>query len=77
MPHKDEIRIGVVGLGLGRWHVDSFSKVPGCRVTAVCDIAADRLTAIADEFTIEHRFTDYADLCASDAVDAVSVCVPN
>ena len=37
------VRIGMVGVGLqGGAHVENFIKIPGCRITAVCDIREER-----------------------------------
>ena len=37
------VRIGLVGVGLqGGAHLENFVKIPGCRITAVCDIREER-----------------------------------
>ena len=42
-PPIDLVRIGMVGVGLqGGSHVENFLKIPHCRITAVCDIRAER-----------------------------------
>jgi hypothetical protein len=39
----DTVRIGFVGIGgQGSGHVENFLKIPGCRITAVCDIRSER-----------------------------------
>ena len=39
------VRIGMVGIGLqGGSHLENFLKIPGCRVTAVCDVRDQRTT---------------------------------
>jgi predicted dehydrogenase len=39
----ETVRIGMVGIGLqGGGHVENFLKIPGCRITAVCDIREPR-----------------------------------
>jgi Oxidoreductase family, NAD-binding Rossmann fold/TAT (twin-arginine translocation) pathway signal sequence len=39
----DTVRIGYVGIGgQGSGHVTNLLKIPGCRITAVCDIRAER-----------------------------------
>jgi hypothetical protein len=41
----ETVRIGMVGIGLqGSSHLDNFLKIPGCRITAVCDIREERTT---------------------------------
>ena len=42
-PPIETVRIGFVGVGLqGGSHVNNFLKIPGCRITAVCDIRQER-----------------------------------
>ena len=42
------IRVGVIGLGfMGRTHLASFSRIPGCRLAAVVDRDPGRLTGEA------------------------------
>ena len=39
------VRIGMVGIGLqGGGHVENLLKIPGCRITAVCDVREARTT---------------------------------
>src|SRR5918992_1575774 len=42
-PPIETVRIGFVGIGAqGSNHVRSLVKIPGCRITAVCDVRAER-----------------------------------
>jgi hypothetical protein len=39
-----QVRIGYVGVGLqGTGHVENLAHIPGCRVTAICDIDPARI----------------------------------
>ena len=39
----ETVRIGFVGIGgQGGGHVRNFLRIPGCRITAVCDVRAER-----------------------------------
>src|SRR5215212_8770761 len=39
----EEVRIGFVGIGgQGSGHVTNLLQIPGCRITAVCDIRSER-----------------------------------
>jgi predicted dehydrogenase len=76
----DDIRVAVVGLGpraVGTW-IPLLHRIPGFRITAVCDpIAAlhDRaLAAIADPKAVT-TYERYEDVLASDDVDAVALTV--
>ena len=44
-PPTPLVRIAFVGVGLqGGGHVENLLKIPGCRITAVCDIREARTT---------------------------------
>jgi predicted dehydrogenase len=43
VPAIDHVRIGYVGIGgQGSGHVQNLIKIPGCQITAVCDIRPER-----------------------------------
>jgi predicted dehydrogenase len=43
VPPIETVRIGFVGIGLqGGSHLRNFLRIPGCRITAVCDIREER-----------------------------------
>lgn len=75
------VKIGVIGLGA----ISCGSHLPGilgCQdavLSAVCDIDADVLKRVGDQYQIDdtHRFTDYRQLIASPDVDAIEICTPN
>ena len=71
------VRIGIVGLGIGKWHLESFAETPGAEVIALCDLDAGLLRKLGAEHGIARLHEDYRDLVADPEVQAVSVCVPN
>ena len=71
------LRVGVIGLGIGRKHIEGYRTHPGCAVAAVCDLNADRREAIAEEFDIPGRYAETAAMYAAEELDVVSVCTPN
>lgn len=71
------VRVGVIGLGIGRWHVESYLAIPETKVAALCDIDEEKLKSAATRYGIARVYTDYEELCQSNNVDAVSICVPN
>ena len=85
-PPIDTVRIGFVGVGLqGGSHVENFLKIPGCRITAVCDLDARRLDdakvlvndhytrAIGKAYAGVTGYADYRALLANPDIDAVVV----
>ena len=74
---EQPLRVGVIGLGIGRAHVSNYGKADGCEVMAVCDTDAERLDASAAEHGVPNKFAEVDHLLDSGLVDAVSVCTPN
>ena len=70
--------VAVVGCGIGRSHiVEGYLPHPDkFRVVALCDLNEERLHGLADEFGIERRVTDFAELLAMDDLDIVDICTP-
>jgi predicted dehydrogenase len=76
-PSADALRVGIVGLGIGRHHLRAYQQIPGVEVVAAADVDAERLQAVAGASGVPHLYEDYAPLVANEDVDAVSVCTPN
>ncbi len=71
--HK-EIRIGVVGTGhLGRYHIQKYRQISGCRIIGVADVLEQSARQAAAGCDCE-IFTDYRKLVGK--IDAVSIAVP-
>jgi len=73
------IRVAIVGTGgMGACHAQEFSRIPGVRIAAVCDVDEKR----AREFADRHApgadvFTDVARLLREASIDAVSIVTPD
>ncbi|MEM1063302.1 MAG: Gfo/Idh/MocA family oxidoreductase, partial [Planctomycetota bacterium] len=72
-----KIRVGVIGLGHGRRHIEGYREHPTAEVVAIADLDDERLDSVGREFGIAHRYDAADALLASDDLDAVSICVPN
>ena len=80
------VRIGIVGVGLqGSSHVENFLKIPGCRITAVCDVRQERTDWAARAITAAGHpaptaYTrgarDFERLCETEDVDLVFTATP-
>ncbi len=75
---KNPINIGVIGLGrLGSQYARYFkSRIPGANLYAVSDLRADTTKSVAAETGAAKAYSDYRDLLADKAVDAVVVMTP-
>lgn len=72
------INIGLIGLGrLGRVYArDLSSRIAETRLAAVADTNGDLVAAIADEFGVQHAYTQPEELIAAADVDAVVIVSP-
>ncbi|MFC7304139.1 Gfo/Idh/MocA family protein [Streptomyces monticola] len=83
--HKT-VRVGVIGLGnRGGPMCEGWSIIPGCTVTAVCDIRADRVKRTADQLVAKGKprpaelggsDESYAQLLRRDDIDLVYIATP-
>jgi predicted dehydrogenase len=70
--------VAVVGCGIGRSHiVDGYlPNSDRFKVLAICDVNAERLDALADEFGIARRVRNFDDLLTMDDIDVIDICTP-
>lgn len=74
MANQSTVRWGVIGLGwFGEIHADTLTDMPGIELTAFSTRRSERLNELADKYNVAGRYTDYTDLLADPAVDAVSI----
>jgi predicted dehydrogenase len=73
----DTLRVGIVGLGIGRQHLKGYQQIPGVEIVAVADADPVRLEATGAGNGIPDLYDDYRPLVARDDLDAISVCTPN
>ncbi len=74
------IRAAVIGVGnMGTAHAACLAagKVEGMALTAVCDIATERLDACAERFPEAARYADWQELLREHQPEAVIVAVPH
>jgi hypothetical protein len=85
-PPLETVRIGYVGIGgQGSSHVENLLKIPGCRITAVCDIRPERTTWATSQITAAGHpaptaYTrgpqDFVRLCETEQLDLVYNATP-
>lgn len=74
----NDVRIGIVGCGIiAGTHMENYSKLEGCKVTAICDIDEAKLNTFGDRHGIVRRFTHIGKLLCEADIDAVDVCLHN
>jgi hypothetical protein len=85
-PPIEMVRIGYVGIGgQGSGHVRNLLKIPGCRITAVCDIRSERTEWATKQITAAGHpaptaYTrgprDFERLCETEELDLVYNATP-
>src|SRR5437660_7321113 len=74
----NEVRVAVVGMGIGRENGKAIAQDPRGRVVALCDLVPERMAEFAAELPDEvKQYTDYHKMCADREIDAVFVGTPN
>ena len=73
----NKVRIGIIGLGIGRWHLDSFLHTKHAEAIALCDMNERLLKDAGKAAEITRLYTDIGSMVKDRDVDAVSVCLPN
>ena len=72
-----KLRVAVVGLGVGKGHLESYAKIPGhFEVAAVCDLDASKAADAAAAFGIARHTTQLSELLASGDIDIIDICTP-
>ncbi|HTT12479.1 MAG TPA: Gfo/Idh/MocA family oxidoreductase [Burkholderiaceae bacterium] len=71
------LRVGVVGLGIGRKHIEGWRQHPAVEVVAIADSDPARLQAVGIEFAVAARHTSADSMLAAGGLDALSICTPN
>jgi predicted dehydrogenase len=72
-----KIRIGVIGLGMGRHHVAGFQTHPKAEVVAISDLDPERLAENGDKYGVDKRYASGEEMLAQEQLDVVSIATPN
>jgi predicted dehydrogenase len=72
------IRIGIIGTGgMAKYHAQEFSKTPGVKVVACCDVVEERVKEFAKEYKIPATYTDYHKMLREEKLDGVTNVTPD
>jgi predicted dehydrogenase len=74
---RKTLKIGVIGLSIGRYHIQGFQMHPHAEVTAIADINKDLLEQRAQEYQVKHQYLDYQEMLEKEKLDIVSIATPN
>lgn len=77
----DTVRVGFIGLGYrGMLAVQRYSRLPGCRIAAVCDMSAEKVASLRGALDYSKGISEYHGedawkrLCENQSIDLVYIC---
>ena len=73
----DKIRVGVIGLGIGRHHIRGYQSHPNAEVVAIADLDETRLAEVGDQYGVSKRYPSGEQMIATEGLDVVSIATPN
>lgn len=77
MSERARLRAAVVGLGIGRYHVQAFSEHPRVDLVAVCDADPERTERFRREHPAARTYPDLDAMLAGETLDVVTICTPD
>ncbi len=72
-----KLRVGVIGLGFGKAHIQGYQSHPDAEVVAVADMNGEAARKACAEFNIPAHYVNADEMLAREALDVVSIAVPN
>ena len=72
---KNELKVGIVGAPRGSGFVRAIQTVSETALVAICDINREVLEQRADQFGVEERYTEYAEMADAD-LDIIVIATP-
>ncbi len=70
------LNVAVIGLGFGAEFLPIYQALEGVQIGAVCRRDQQKLDQVADEFSVEKRYTDYEQVLADPEIDFVHINSP-
>jgi predicted dehydrogenase len=71
------LRVGVIGLGMGRHHIKGYLTHPDAEVVAISDVNEHVRNEIGDLYGIQNRYQAGEEMIDNEHLDIVSVVTPN
>jgi predicted dehydrogenase len=67
------LKAGIIGLGVGRKHIEAFNGHPGCRVAALCDFSEEKYAEAINEYPDMRITKEAKDILYDPELDIISV----
>ena len=71
------IRVGVIGLGMGRHHIAGYQTHPQAEVVAIADLDKKRLDKAAAKYGVPQVYSSGEEMLRQEQLDVVSIATPN
>lgn len=72
-----KIGYAVVGLGIGRAHMDAAAASERAELVAVCDLIEKKLESAKKKYPYVLTYTDFDEMIENTDIDIVSICLPS
>ena len=72
-----EVKIGIIGLGMGRIHLESYLQAPGAKIVGLADLDEERLRQNKSKAPEARAYTQAEEMLREEKPDLVSVALPN
>jgi predicted dehydrogenase len=77
MSIQQKIGVGIIGLRMGRSHLESYVSNPRTEVKGICDLDDDLLGEISKSYNIPAADKDYRKILERGDIDLISVATPD
>jgi len=71
--HKQELKVGVIGLGVGEAHISGYEADLRCTVASLCDIDEEKLREVGSRYPGKKLTNNAAELLSDPTIDVVSI----
>tara|TARA_B100000029_G_C17494385_1_gene930298 strand:+ start:172 stop:1173 length:1002 start_codon:yes stop_codon:yes gene_type:complete len=68
------IKVGIIGLGVGEQHLKMYQEIDECEVIAVCDVDISKANNISTKYQISETYSDWKKITEHPNIDAISIC---
>jgi len=68
-----QLRVGVIGLGVGEQHVQAYLRNPHCNVVAICDFSEEKLLLAKKQYPAVYLTKNAQDLISDQDIDIISI----
>jgi len=72
-----KLKVGVIGLGMGKCHVRGFANRTDAEVAAAADLSAERRDSIQEEYGVPRVYEEGADMLEKEDLDIAVIATPN